>query len=146
MSRSLLLRSTAAWANSRLRKASISSARPLNSSLFNVTSSFVQGAARTWPVQFTISAVRTPVGVPSARKSLTERPLVIELPRKLLEFHTLWLQRICAQTTFLVFFVVGKVAFEPFHVRLALKGKDVRAETVKEETVVRDDNGAACEI
>ena len=58
----------------------------------------------------------------------------------------LGLQSICAKTTFLVFFVVLEIAFEPFHMGFAFEGEDVGTDTVEEEAVVRDDHGAACEI
>ena len=60
--------------------------------------------------------------------------------------HPFRLHRVGAQAAFLVFFVVLEVAAEEFDVAFALKSEDVCANPVEEETVVRDDHGAACEI
>ena len=58
----------------------------------------------------------------------------------------LGLKGIGAETAFLVFLVILKVALEPFHMGVAFEGEDVGTDTVEEETVVRDDHGAAGEI
>ena len=68
------------------------------------------------------------------------------LSGKLLVLQPFWFQCIRAKTPFLVFFVILKVAFKPFHMGVALKGQNVGTYPVEEKTVVRDDHGAASEI
>ncbi len=73
------------------------------------------------------------------RRSLSEPPFIVtaqELPRKLLMLQALRLQRICAQSAFLIFFVVFKVAFKPLDMRVAFKGQHMGANPVKEEAIV----------
>lgn len=60
----------------------------------------------------------------------------VRLPREFLVFDTLGLEGIGAETAFLVFLVVFKVTFEPFHVCFAFEGEDVGANPVEEETIV----------
>src|SRR5262245_6022675 len=54
--------------------------------------------------------------------------------------------RIRAQPTHLVLLVILVVALEPFHMALALEGKDVGRDAVKEPAIVADDHGAAGEV
>ena len=56
------------------------------------------------------------------------------------------LNGIFTEAAFLVFFIVGKIAFEPFHMTVAFKGENVGGQPVEEHTVVADDHGAASKI
>ena len=49
------------------------------------------------------------------------------------------------QTTDFVLFIGFEVAFEPFNMAVAFERKDVRRQTIEEETVVRDNHGATGE-
>ena len=52
------------------------------------------------------------------------------LPRKLLILHPLRLDAVRPQAAHFVFFVGFKVALEPFHMRIAFEGQNMRAQAV----------------
>ncbi len=52
------------------------------------------------------------------------------LPCELLVLDPLGLKRVRPEAAFLVFLVILEIAFEPFHMRLALEGQDMRADAV----------------
>ena len=71
------------------------------------------------------------------RNALPLEPFVLDAVR---------FDRLIAEPALLVFLVVGKVAFEPFDVTVALEGQNVRREAVEEEAIMRDDDGAAWKV
>ena len=53
------------------------------------------------------------------------------------------IERIGTETANLVLLVILEIAFEPFNMAVALKGENMRGETVEEHTIVADDHSAA---
>jgi len=51
--------------------------------------------------------------------------------------------RIITEAAFLIFDVIGEVAFKPFDMAVAFIGEDVCGDAVKEESIMGDDYGAA---
>ncbi len=51
-----------------------------------------------------------------------------------------------AETSLPVRLVIGVIAFEPFHLAVALECEDMRGDAIQEPAVVRDDDGAAREL
>src|SRR5947209_11831609 len=68
------------------------------------------------------------------------------LPCEFLVLQTMRNDAVDAKPSLLVFLVVGKISLEPFDMGFAFEGEHMRRDPVEKEAVMRDHNGAACEI
>ena len=68
------------------------------------------------------------------------------LMRQLSVLNTLRLQRLCAQSLLLIFFVLLEVTGHQYHLAISLKGADMGGDAVQEPAVVADDKHAAGKV
>src|SRR5690554_6037103 len=73
--------------------------------------------------------------LPPQQKGRADCPPVI-LPRQRLVCRALWIDRVGAQAPDLVGFIVGKIAFEPFHMAVAFKRQHMGGQPVEEHPVM----------
>src|ERR1700677_2736628 len=98
-----------------------------------------------------LAATAPPLTPPRKSEEGNSRRLIVApsrsyLPRKLLVLQPVRHDAVDPEPPLLVFLVIRKIPFEPFHMRVVFEGEHMGGDAVEEEAIVGDDDCAAREI